>query len=194
VPQEGEKPYVQEWRFDSARILYIMFNVSMDVVTVLDPNNFVLEPSGNVLEVEAKANSTQEFYLKLSDDTYDIGTGVTTYLVMKNIKNDLGDLLEEGNRIALISAPADIEDMVVYPQPLTTENDWMMFGKIAPGTSIKIYDINGHFIAALKEDDQNGGVRWDLHDQAGRRVPTGVYIYYATFENQIKLGKFSIVR
>jgi hypothetical protein len=113
---------------------------------------------------------------------------------MKNIKNYQGDLLGEGNRIALIATPADIEDMIVYPQPITTENDWMVFAKIAPGTSIKIYDINGHFIAALEEDDQNGGVRWDLHDQTGRRVPTGVYIYYATFDNQIKLGKFSIVR
>jgi subtilisin family serine protease len=194
VPKEKEKPYVQEWRFDSARILYIKFNVSMDIGTVLEPDNFELEPSGNVLEIEAKAQSTQEFYLKLSHDTYDIGAGVTTYLVMTNIKNYQGDLLEEGNRIALIAAPSDIEDMIVYPQPITPENDWMMFAKIAPGTSIKIYDTNGHFIAALQEEDQNGGVRWDLHDQAGRRVSTGVYIYYATFDNQIKLGKFSIVR
>jgi subtilisin family serine protease len=194
VPKAEEKPYVQEWRFDSARILYIKFNMPMDIQTVLKPDNFELEPSGNVLEIEAIAQSTQEFYLRLSHDTYDIGAGVTTYLVMKNIKNYQGDLLGEGNRIALIATPADIEDMIVYPQPITTENDWMVFAKIAPGTSIKIYDINGHFIAALEEDDQNGGVRWDLHDQTGRRVPTGVYIYYATFDNQIKLGKFSIVR
>jgi hypothetical protein len=69
-----------------------------------------------------------------------------------------------------------------------------MFSNIAEGTLIRIFDINGHFITKLQELDQNGGVRWNLLDDFGNKVSSGIYIYYATFDNHTKLGKFAIIK
>ena len=55
-------------------------------------------------------------------------------------------------------------------------------------------EVNGRFIAHLKEEDQNGGVRWDLKNTQGKRVGSGIYLYQAIFDNQKKVGKFTVIR
>jgi hypothetical protein len=192
--KESIKPYVREWRFQGKRSLVLTFNVPMKPNTVLDILNYELEPSGTVLKVETVDESDDVYRLQLSNDTYGLNSGVTTLLTLHNLQSLQGISLEEGNRISLVAESEDIEQMIVYPQPVTSENGWLMFSNIALGTSIKIFDMNGHYVTELEEKDQNGGVQWDLKDQSGKRVSSGIYIYYATFENQTKLGKFTIVK
>jgi len=192
--QVDNKPYVQEWRFEDDQSLILKFNVAMSPNSIFDISNYRLEPSGRVESVKSVNDSEKIFRIDLSKDTYGIHSGITTYLTLYNLESLQGVRLEVGNRIALISIASDIDQIVVYPQPLTTEKEWLMFSNIAPGTSIKIFDMNGHYIAELTEKDQNGGVQWDLRDRSGSKVSSGIYIYYATFENQTKLGKFTIVK
>jgi len=192
--EQEKKPYIKEWKFEDNNSLVLSFNLPMNSNTVLDISNYELEPSGSVVKVESVEDSEEIYRLQLSKDTYGLYSGVTTYLTIRNLYSLQGIILEDGNRIALVSASDNIERMVVYPQPVTAEKQWLMFSNIAMGTSIKIFDINGHYITELKEEDQNGGVRWDLRDQSGSKVASGIYIYYASFENQTKLGKFTIVK
>jgi hypothetical protein len=192
--EEEKKPYVQEWSFEGNKSLILKFNIPMNSNTILDISNYELEPSGTVVNVESVSESEDKFRLELSNTTYGINSGVTTYLILNNLQSLQGTNLENGNRIALISVADNIDQMVVYPQPVTTEEGWLMFSNIVLGTSIKIFDINGHYVTELLEQDQNGGVRWDLRNQSGSKVSSGIYIYYATFENQTKLGKFTIIK
>jgi hypothetical protein len=189
-----KKPYVQEWHFEGDKSLILKFNLAMSPNTILDISNYELEPSGRVESVKSVNDSEKIFRLELSNDTYGINSGMTTYLTLHNLESLQGTRLESGNRIALISIASDIDQIVVYPQPVTAEIEWLMFSNIAQGTSIKIFDMNGHYITELAEQDQNGGVQWDLRDQSGSKVSSGIYIYYATFENQTKLGKFTIIK
>jgi len=192
--EEEEKPYVQEWRFEDNHLLVLKFSQQMNSNTILDISNYELEPSGSVVNVEPVNDSEEIYRMQLSEDTYGLHSGVTTYLTLNNLKSGQGVELEDGNRIALLAESEHIEQMVVYPQPATAESGWLMFSNIAKGTSIMIFDVNGHFITKLEEQDQNGGVQWDLQDQGGSKVSSGIYIYYATFENQTKLGKFTIIK
>jgi subtilisin family serine protease len=191
---ENVKPYVQEWKFDSQQSLILKFNTPMNSSTVMDVSNYELEPSGTVEKVEAVDDEGQLYRIHLSHDTYGASTGVTTYLSFDNLSTQQGEILDEGDRIALVTAAKDIADILVYPQPITAEDGWLMFSNIAEGTAIRIFDVNGHLIVKLEELDQNGGVRWDLRDQSGNMVSSGIYIYYATFDNQTKLGKFTIIK
>ena len=192
--KENNKPYVQEWKFEEKKSLIVKFNVPMNSDDVLDISNYKLEPSGTVLKVESTNESNNIFRLLLSHDTYGPKSGVTTLLTLRNLHSLQGEILEEGNQISLVESVEDIGQLVVYPQPAMAERGWLMFSNIAPGTSIKIFDSNGHYVAGLEEQDENGGVRWDLRDTSGNKVSSGIYIYYATFENQTKLGKFTIVK
>jgi subtilisin family serine protease len=194
ILDDTEKPYVREWKFESNQSLILKFNVPMNSNTILDVANYELEPSGYVQNIESVNDSEQIYRFTFSSDTYGKSSGVTTYLTLSNLFSQQGVNLQDGNRIALVSSSENIADMLVYPQPAVAEDGWLMFSNIVEGTSIKIFDINGHFIAELDELDQNGGVRWNLRDQSGSIVSSGIYIYYATFENQTKLGKFTIIK
>jgi len=189
-----EKPYIREWYFESDQVLVLRFNQEMNSESVLNTGNYSLEPSGQVMEVKMIDTLALAFRYRLSEDTYHGHSGVTTYLTMQNLSDTRGNQMNEGKRIALLEMVRDIGNLMVYPQPVTGQDDWLVFSNIAPGTEIRIYDINGHFITSLREEDQNGGLRWDLHDQQGRKIAAGIYIYYATFDNQQKIGKFTVVR
>jgi hypothetical protein len=190
----AEKPYISAWEFEGPRLLNIKYSMPMNLQMVSDITNYELEPSGQVTEVATVSESEGIFRLRFSEDTYTAGSGITTYLILHQIENYRGDKVEEGRKIALVVTPENIENIFVYPQPVTRNNDWLMFANLPPGTAIKIFDMNGRYITELKEEDQNGGISWNLTDKSGQKVTSGVYIYHASFDNQIKLGKFTVVR
>ncbi len=192
--QAGDKPYMREWIYAGDRRLILKFNMPMDPESILNSGNYDLEPSGSVIGVEQIGTSKMDFHINLSKDTYPPGSGITTYLIMNGLQNARGELLKEGNRIALIKAEDNIDNIIVYPQPVTRDKDGLMFANLIMGTEIRIFDINGHFIVLLKEEDQNGGIRWDLKDNRGQKVNSGIFLYQATFENQKKIGKFTIIK
>jgi len=188
------KPYIREWIYEGNRRLILKFNMPMNPETVLNFDNYDIEPSGSVISVEPMGTSMMDFSVSLSDDTYPPGSGITTYLILNGLHNARGELFEDGNRIALIQAEENIDNIIVYPQPLTREKDWLMFANLGVGTEIRIFDLNGHYITFLKEQDQNGGIKWDLKDKNGQKVNSGIYLYQAIFDNQKKMGKFTIIR
>ena len=189
-----DKPYVQEWHFEDSRSLILKFNTAMDIESVLEIENYQLEPSGNVLTVEIMDPSSNEYRLKLSSNFYRPSSGITTYIILNKVKSHSGTELTEGNRIALVSTPENINHILLYPQPVTPDTEWIMFANIAPGTDLKIFDINGHFIYTVREEDNNGGVRWNLKDQSGKKISAGIYIYFATYKDQQKIGKFAVIK
>jgi hypothetical protein len=191
---ETQVPYISEWKYESDRILVLTFNIPMDLNTISNLSNYTLEPSGSVELVEPINDADHIFRLQLSGDTYGLRSGVTTYLNLQNLQSRQGNLMKEGNRIALVATSDNLNNMMVYPQPAKIEEGWITFSNIVDGTSIRIFDVNGHFITTLEESDQNGGVRWNLRDASGNVVSSGVYIYYATFDNQTKLGKFTVIK
>jgi subtilisin family serine protease len=191
---DSEKPYVHEWHFENDRTLILRFSTPMDIQTVMTTENYRLEPGGRVREIEMIGQAALEFRYRLSDDTYHGHSGVTTYLIMDGLTDNRGIPLCEGNRIALLENTNNIDELMIYPQPVSGGDEWLIFSNIPENTKIKIYDVNGHFINEVHEEDQNGGVRWDMLDQNGYKVASGVYIYFATFDNQQKMGKFTVIR
>ena len=189
-----DKPYIREWHYEGKKRLVLKFNMPMKVESIVEPDNYILEPSGSVVEIQSIDVTAREFRLELSDDTYPVNSGITTYLILNGLQNARGEVIEDGKRIALIKAPQNMDNILVYPQPVTGDKEWLMVANLGAGTEIRIFDINGHFVVLLKEEDQNGGVRWDLKDDRGQRVSSGIFLYQATFDNQKKLGKFTIIR
>ena len=193
LPQ-GDKPYLEQWHFVHDHILRLTFNMAMDTHTVLNKYNYQIEPSGYVQDVKLNGDSNKEFLIVLSENCYTGATGITSYLLCNNLKNIHGRLFTEGNRINLVTAPENLANIYIYPQPASSNTDWLMFANVCPQAEIDIFDINGHFVISLKELDSNGGVRWDLKNFNGSRVAAGVYLYRAKTDKETKLGKFTVIR
>jgi len=89
----------------------------------------------------------------------------------------------------------------MYPNPSREDqNDHLTFANLTPQAQITIMTIAGKKIATVTEQQANGGVEWNMLDDSGRHIETGIYLYYATGTNssgntvEPKVGKFAVVR
>jgi hypothetical protein len=166
----------------------------MDTASVLNLSNYTMEPSGRVEYIELMDTIGKEYKITLSKDSFSGATGITSYLICHNLVSIQGAAFIEGNRINLLRTPLNLDELLVYPQPASTESDWIMFANITPKTEINIFDIRGRLVAKIREADDNGGVRWNLTNIDGYKVAAGIYLYRAISDKETKLGKLSIVR
>lgn len=117
--------------------------------------------------------------------------------------------------MALAGAPNNLDGMVVYPNPVYVNRDFAQRGDIGGGQAgatfiniptdvefIKIYTITGELVRTLdpadaKEYSTTGAssiMIWDLKNDAGRQVASGVYIFHAKSATSSRRGKVAVVR
>ncbi len=71
-------------------------------------------------------------------------------------------------------AKPDFDDVLVYPNPVRPEFTGMLtISGLMDGTLLKIADASGHVVAQLRSE--GGMATWNCENEAGRRVPSGVY-------------------
>lgn len=92
--------------------------------------------------------------------------------------------------------PDDFNNFVVYPNPFKpTErsDEKIIFEGLPEDSYIRIYDISGHLIVEAK--DKEAIWVWDVNNNVGEKVDSGVYIYIITTEKGLKkIGKIAVIR
>ncbi|MCK4532210.1 right-handed parallel beta-helix repeat-containing protein [bacterium] len=68
------------------------------------------------------------------------------------------------------------------------------FTGLSSQVTIKIFTISGELIVTLKEEDGDGQLIWDVKNKGGKRLASGVYIYYIENEREHKSGKLMIIK
>ena len=194
VAGSSEKPYIKTWYITDKGNLVLNFNVQMDTATVLNRTNYTLEPAGSIRFVRETDAYHRQFELNLDEQVYLGATGMNSYLICNGLKSLSGMAFNEGNRISLVKLPENLDQLYVYPQPVQSKAEWLMFANVMPDTEIDIFDIHGIRVRHLQESQKNGGIQWDLRNEKGERIATGVYFYYARTSSQKKTGKLVVVR
>ena len=111
--------------------------------------------------------------------------GENYYLEISGLKDVYGQFIPSdwGNRFLIQILIDDLDNIVVFPNPYRedfTESE-IMFGGIPNGTEIYIYTANSRLVKMLTETDYNGGICWNLQNEMGEEIKSGVYIYVAQF-------------
>jgi len=102
--------------------------------------------------------------------------------------------MDRAQEISLIRAVNDLQHLVVYPQPVRPQNRQLIFAKLPQNTQIQIFALNGKRIRSFRKVNEAGGVIWDLRDENGRQVHSGIYFYRAEYRGKERIGKLVIVR
>ncbi len=92
----------------------------------------------------------------------------------------------------------DVERITVYPNPFSGDQvspdgsvtNYVMFYHLPTAATIRIFNIAGQHVKTLQKLDDSQFLRWDLTNDAGRRVASGVYIAYI----EAKLSDGSLVK
>ncbi|MEW6617924.1 MAG: C25 family cysteine peptidase [bacterium] len=91
--------------------------------------------------------------------------------------------------------PAGFDGVVVYPNPFKPSrgDENIVFEGLPEDTQIRIYDISGSLVK--DEEGKRATWIWDVRNNYGKKIDSGVYIYVLTTgDGKKKTGKIAIIR
>jgi len=192
--QESEQPYLQNSQVLNRTRVRLYFSQSMDAQTLTDIENYILSPSGQVENAVVLDSAFSSVELQLSTNSLAGAFGRPAYLELQNITSREGILLKETAKINLYVEEHNLNNLIVYPQPVKPNHESLIFAKLPQNVEISIFNLNGSRIWQHNGQTYFGGIHWNLKALEGKRVSSGIYFYEVIYENRRKLGKIVVVR
>ncbi len=191
-------PYLVAGNVIDAETLELVFNEPMDLETLLDPQHYDLGADIVVKHALAVAGTSDRVRLRLFTPN-GFGALGTTYVVrVTDVTNKSGVPVKtgRGDVLHLIFSRQTLDSVFTFPNPWRPGLgvNHIRFANLTPEAVINIMTIHGRPIRTLYERNGDGGIRWDLNDEDGQAVSSGVYIYRITYGNQSCMGKLAVIR
>lgn len=168
----------------------------------IDPSSvraagFRVEPSGNVASALVDPSDAKAVIVTLSGAVVG-ATGLSTSIVADGLRTISGAALDpDGRAVRLTSAAADLSEAYVFPNPVRPSEapDGAMVAGLPAEADVTVLSVDGQRLRRLEERDGDGGTRWDLRDEAGRDVPSGVYLVrIATPDGKATFVRVAVIR
>lgn len=91
----------------------------------------------------------------------------------------------------------NLDKVIAYPSPFRPDlgHDRIIFDFLTAGARVKIFDLAGHLVTELSDDDGDGRIDWvGVTNQSGEKIASGVYYYVATAGRSTRTGRLAVVR
>lgn len=105
----------------------------------------------------------------------------------------------KGQVLSIAQESMNLENVAVYPNPVKNANG-VSFVNIPSNCRITIFSPNGDKVKVIDDLTGREGVTWNLRDERGSIVSTGIYIYRVEQLGQANdilntsMGKFAVIR
>ncbi len=201
---QSEQFFISSFKIESNNAVRIDFNLAVNQNSCLQLSNYEFNPSNKVVSVSFIDGESNSILIKTEKPVSSIGkefrlklNGITSSESTGRIKINE----ETGSYIILSSFADHLENIFVYPSPVKLkDNNHLTFANLTKRAKIIIFNLNGNKIKELFEDNGDGGVEWDLKNEDGNIISSGVYIYRVTSiddknnESENKIGKFVVIK
>lgn len=202
-------PGQQEFYVTSSEIINpykvnITFNLPVDESTALDKNNYKFSPANSINSIYVNNNSIT---LDLSGGKPVGSVGREYVLRISNLRSSFssGNLLIKngaGSYVVLSGTSQDLSQAYVYPNPakIGDGTSKITFANLTNRVKINILSLSGKPLKEIMINTDNGGVDYDLTDEKGEKLPSGIYIYriVSLDENRDEIqeifGKFAVIK
>jgi hypothetical protein len=198
VSEKTQSFYLMSANLIKSQTIALAFNQPVDPATALEKSNYLFEPAFDVARIELSSDDARQVLLEL-DENHPIGAlGINYIITVENLKSESGIPIQpgQGSQASLIFYQNDLSQVFTYPNPCRVgrgENS-IMFANLTKEATIKIITTSGQVIRTLEEKDGNGGVSWDLRNEEGEMVASGIYIYYVSNGDTSMKGKLAVVK
>lgn len=94
-------------------------------------------------------------------------------------------------------AAGDLTRLVVYPNPYREDrsrNQRVVFYQMVDYATIRLYDITGRLVKTIEKDQPGPTASWDLTNDTGKPVASGVYVYIVKSRQGEARGKIVLMR
>ncbi len=191
-------PYLIRATLSGANQLLLEFNEAMDAASVGDIANYVIEPNVQVASASRSSEDSKSVLLQISSSSPIGPFGIDYVITVRKLKNLRGTVIRfgQGDSAALVFSRSDLKEIFAYPNPYRSNSgqDFVILAGLTRTAIVRILDASGRLLRTLQETDGNGGVQWDLKDEKGNNVPSGIYILYVVGEGEKGNGKLAIMR
>jgi len=93
--------------------------------------------------------------------------------------------------------PSDASQVVVYPNPYRADQKsqaQVTFGRVPQQATIRLYTLDGVLVRVLSKNQPQPTLTWDLRNEQGSPVASGVYLYIVEAGGAEKRGKVVLLR
>ncbi|HNR67517.1 MAG TPA: S8 family serine peptidase [bacterium] len=191
-------PYLVSGERIAADRIELIFSVDMDIATLLDTRNYDMGTEIGIKTAVAIDGKIDRVRLTLNAPSGFGAFGKTYFVRVFNVKSAHGIEIQagRGDYLSLIFARTDLADVFTYPNPYRAGIDGqnIVFANLTREAEITVFTLDGRPICQLFEEDGDGGVEWDVCNEQGDAVATGIYLYQVRSGDQRKMGKLAIVR
>jgi hypothetical protein len=96
----------------------------------------------------------------------------------------------------MVQSDTDLSEAHPFPSPWTARSgrSTVTFTGIGQGATLRIYTLEGDLVRELPAPDASGQMDWDLKNDGGAPVATGVYYYEVSNSKERKAGTLGVVR
>ncbi len=169
------------------------------LTTTSENGTIILNPSGGIYE-----EGTEVLLTAVADENFKFGqwsgdlSGKTNpdTIIMYGDKS-VSALFDNLTNIVELS-PSSVDEMRIYPNPITSEASIEYTLEKASYVELVIYNQMGQKVATLVNTHQNAGshlVKWFPQDENGYDLISGIYIcYLRTDDKGIQIKKASLIR
>lgn len=190
--------YLTHWEKLDDKNALLYFNFPM-TDAALTKSNYEVFPADELKSLEFWQGNPQAVRVEV-DKVLLGGAGYSTSITVKNIAAQNGATFQndEGNTATFTAFAPDSQEAYAYPDPCILSQraafGGIRFANLPQVCRIDIFNVSGRHINRLEETDGNGGLDWDLQDNTGKTIKSGVYLFKVMAEGQPDfVGKFSVV-
>ena len=191
----GQKPpHVAQISIRNRHTVILEFSTPMKKNDVVNLQHYRLTPAGKVVQAIPLDSACTRLELRLSEESMAGGFGQECYLIVQGLVSAADVPMAEPMKFSLVRQVNDLSKIVIYPQPVRPHQKQLIFAKLPQNTQIQIFTINGECVKTFRQVNEAGGVIWNLRDERGRKIHSGIYIYRMVHNSEEKVGKLVIVR
>ncbi len=199
--------YVSSFQLLSPYKVRLTFNIEVDESSASNTTNYIFKPENKVTSVVVDQGDKRNIVLSWENQKPVGSIGREYVLKINNLKSSaqtgyLPISTGAGSYVVFTKFAKDLSDVYVYPQPVKVNNGLgkITFANLPNKAKITILNLEGKPIATVDETNGDGGVDYNLKDQNGRVLSSGIYIYRIVQldnsgnEVEEKIGKFAVIK
>ncbi len=199
VPLAGEEGtlLLVSWEIVDGSRARLVFNKPLNAAIARDASNYRVDPTGQVSVVGFEDGNSDEVELTISGRALG-ATGLRTTIVVSGLEGaDGATLASEGNVASLGDFADDLTDVFVFPNPYRSDQHAgrVIIAGLPRTAQLNIFALGGEHVRTLEEFDGDGGTPWDLADDNGEQVPSGIYLIRVETDGQDPvITKVAVIR
>jgi hypothetical protein len=164
----------------------LRFNAPLAADVATDAARYAIRPRGRVTRVRP-ADDAQVVTLRVAGTVVG-ANGQETSLKVTDMKSVDGQrLAPEGATVRLTQPADDLSNVFIYPNPYRARShgNSMTIAGLPVEATVRIYSPDGRLVRVLNvSQNRDGGAEWNLQDQRGDDVPSGVYLFRVNTPDQ----------